>query len=120
MPEREFGPVAIQALRFQVEAYRKFGIISHWLIDKKKNFTRLAEKKFKAGVEVIVTRRILNFNLKNLQLYILNTMIIVKSLKGARDTHSWESSNLAPTSGYKNETAIRPYSRSCKVLRARV
>ena len=36
MPEREFGPVAIQALRFQVEAYRKFGIISHWLIDKKK------------------------------------------------------------------------------------
>ena len=54
MPERESGPVAVQALRFQVEAFRKFGIISHWLIDKK--LYKIGGEEVQAGVEVIVRK----------------------------------------------------------------
>ena len=93
----------------QVEASRKIGFVSIWLIEI--NYTRMVKKGAKQ-LQCCCKRQKLNFQLKDLQLCIL-----CKRMSKAR----LESPLLlAPSTGYKNIIASRPDSCSCKVLRTRI
>ena len=113
---QESGLISIPALWFQVKAYQNVGIVSHCLIEK--NNTRLAEKKFKAVIEVVVERR----KLYLLYISVMHTKNEYTKSQGQESRENettWESPYLlAPSSGYNNWISIVPDSRTCQSLKS--